>query len=168
MPPKCFRTNPICLVFWFRATLPSVSPLASESTLGTTVQRGSPTLQRLGSPTTPLNTVSAVLRCSLRLAGPREASSSRSQGRAKVTEEATAPLWLLREENLSLFAQPAPLQLLPRPPERSCLCLIYSRSPRDQAPRHYRDGQKETAAQLMNPPASPHSHPATLLCAPAT
>lgn len=29
------------------------------------------------------------------------------------------PLWLLREENLSLFAQPAPLQLLPRPPERS-------------------------------------------------
>lgn len=27
--PKCFRTNLIFLVFWFRAMLPSVSPLAS-------------------------------------------------------------------------------------------------------------------------------------------
>ena len=89
-----------------------------------------PTLHGLGSPRTSLNTVSAVLRCSLQLAGHREAREER-----KSLRKPPFPLWLLREENLSLFAQPAPLQFLPRPREWSCLCLIYSRSLWDHSPK---------------------------------
>lgn len=60
--PKCFRTNLIFLVFWFRATLPSVSPLASAESPVDHSSGRIPQPPWAGEPGTSLNTISTVVK----------------------------------------------------------------------------------------------------------